>query len=231
MKTLIARAGLVLALVSPVACSPSDLDGSSSGSQLFELTTSNVQPITGLTDWSSLASYAQTNGYYDARQPSATLQGGEKVYFSASYNDGEAGQAHGSIARTAGRGGKDRFTYVQEGNPTTQAMLPPGLGQFTGQSLWNMGRFVETMASVALGRGVGGPDYPNVKAETVSLEGGTAGGHVAYTQALKVTLSGSWSGGQSEAIIIFVKGLGPRIMEFRETNMPSGTTKVYIANR
>jgi hypothetical protein len=196
-------------------------------SQPLELRATSAGVLPGVTDWASLRSYVVQEGYV------GSLSGNERVYYSASYGDGqgsadEAGQAYGHLVAEAGRNGRQRFMFVQDEMVTTQALFPPGLGGFEGKSRWDVGRFVELAQSVALGEGRNGPDYPNMRAEKVSVQGGTAGGSVGYDDAIKVSLSGAWGGGKTNTIIIFAKGLGPRIIEFRETNMPSGTAKVYI---
>lgn len=227
MKTAItARFGkalLALACLSPLAACTKNTADSAGVSRVYEMSESGNQALSDVSDFASAERYALQNGYYDGSFCSSYLKGGEKVYFSASYDDGEAGQAYGHLEADGGK-----FWFNQEGMPTSQAMFAPGLGAFEGRSLWEFKRYFHTICSVAFGKGRSGPDYTSIKAEKISMTGGTAGGEVAYQDALKLSLGKTSDGGKTDVVMVFVKGLGPRVVEFRETNMPAGTAKVYI---
>ncbi len=209
--------------VTTAACSPGVLKSKDSGAQLYEMTESGTTSLAEVTDFKSAETYALANGYYDGQFCKSYLKGGEGVWFSASYEMGEAGQAYGALEKDG-----DKLFFNQAGMTTGQAMFAPGLGDFEGKSLWEFNRYFKTVCSVAFGKGRGGADYASIKAEKVSIEGGTAGGTVAYQDALKLSLAKSTDGGHTDVVMIFVKNLGPRVVEFRETNMPAGTSKVYI---
>ena len=195
-------------------------------SQIYEMSESDHTALIDVTDFASAENYALKNGYYDGNFCNSYLRGGEKVYFSASYDQGEAGQAFGHLEADG-----DKIFFNQDGMPTTQAMFAPGLGDFEGRSLWEFKRYFKTICSVAFGKGRLGPDYASIKAEKIAMTGGTAGGEVSYQDALKLSLGKSTGGGKTDVIMIFVKGLGPRVVEFRETNEPAGTAKVYIGEQ
>lgn len=212
---------LIVSACSAVGCQPVSQD-EWANSTIYEMSESAKAPIAEITDFKSAETYALANGYYDGQFCKSYLKGGEKVWFSASYNFGEAGQAYGNLEQDGGK-----LFFVQQGNPTNQMMIGPGVAGFTGKSLWEFNRYFRTVCSIAFGKGRA-PDYDSIKAEKVSMTGGTAGGNVSYNDALKLSLHKSSNGGKTDVIMIFVKGLGPRVVEFRETNMPSGTSKVYI---
>lgn len=184
---------------------------------------SNSTALTEVTDFRSAETYALQNGYYDGQFCKTYLKGGEGVWFSASYEMGEAGQAYGALEKDG-----DQLFFNQAGMTTSQAMVAPGLSGWDGRSLWEFNRYFKTVCSVAFGKGRNGPDYTSIKAEKVSIQGGTAGGSVSYQDALKLSLGKSSSDGRTDVVMIFVKNLGPRVIEFRETIMPAGTAKVYI---
>lgn len=211
---------LTIALAGAGCSSPA----SQSDSQLYDIQIQSRQPIVEISDFSSAKSYAVQNGYYNGRLCGSYLKGGEKVWYSASYGQGEAGQAFGELAADG-----DKLFFVQQGMPTHQLMLAPGLAGFSGKSLWEFKRYFNTVCSVAFGQGARGPDYQSIKAEKISMSGGTAGGSVAWQDALQISLRSSGHGGISETVIIFAKGLGPRVVEFSENTMPAGTAKVYIS--
>jgi hypothetical protein len=212
---------ITLFACSAVACQPVSQD-EWTNSTTYEMSESSKAAISEITDFKSAEAYALANGYYDGQFCKTYLKGGEKVWFSASYDFGEAGQAYGNLEQDG-----SKLFFVQQGNPTNQMMVGPGVGGFTGKSLWEFNRYFKTVCSIAFGKGRS-PDYDSIRAEMVSMTGGTAGGNVNYSDALKLSLHRSSNGGKTDVIMIFVKGLGPRVVEFRETNMPAGTSKVYI---
>lgn len=213
---------LPFAIAIQAACSPQN-QSEEPQSSVYALNESGNQAIAEVTDFKSAEAYAKTNGYFDGGDCSSNVKGGEKVWYSASYDFGEAGQAFGDLQADG-----NKVFFNQKGMPTTQAMFAPGLGGFDGKSLWEFKRYFKTLCSVAFGKGRSGADYQSIKAEKINMTGGTAGGNVAYQDALKLSLHKSANGGKTDVIIILVKGLGPRVMEFRETSMPAGTSKVYI---
>lgn len=213
---------IIIFSASQVACQQLAPEEASSSS-VYEMSESATVPVSEITDFRSAETYALANGYYDGKFCKSYLSGGEKVWFSASYDFGEAGQAAGVLEKDG-----DKVFFNQQGNTTTQMMVGPGVGAFTGRSLWEFNRYFKMVCSIAFGKGRNGPDYTSIKAEKVSMTGGTAGGSVSYQDALKLSLQKTTNGGKSDVVMIFVKGLGPRVVEFRETNMPAGTSKVYI---
>lgn len=222
-QNLILACFVVTAAFSGTACTQNDKANQNQGARALEMQESDTVELSDVTDWKSAEAYALQEGYYDGKLCQTYLKGGEKVYYSASYDNGEAGQAFGELQADGGK-----HWFVQEGMQTTQAMFAPGLGEFEGRSLWEFNRYFKLMCSVAFGKGLMGPDYDSVSAAKTNMTGGTAGGSVRYDDALKITLKKSTYGGKTDVTIIFAKGKGPRVMEFSETNMPSGTAKVYI---
>ncbi len=204
-----------------------DLD---SGSGVYAMTESGSQRVSEITDFKSAEAFAKKQGYYDESRCHTYLKGGEPVWFSGSYgSEGEAGQAYGSIVKRS-IGGRDVFLYHQKGMTTYQGMNPPGLAAMSGESRWDLSRYQRLLADIAFGRGSAhGPQYQRVEGEVIGqLSGGTAGGSVAYGEALKLTLVNNQT--QTKTIIIFVKNQGPRMMEFREQGSVAGTAKVYIGS-
>lgn len=217
---------LAAAALATTACGPGVMGKKSSGNdgaEVYEMTESSSLALSEVSDAKTAETYALQNGYYDGQFCKTYLKGGEGVWFSASYDQGEAGQAYGALEKDG-----DKLFFNQHGMSTGQAMFAPGLGAWEGKSLWEFNRYFKTICSVAFGKGRAGNEYDSVKAEKVSIEGGTAGGSVAYQDALKLSLGKRTSGGRTDVVMIFAKGLGPRVVEFRETNMPAGTSKVYI---
>jgi hypothetical protein len=202
------------------------------GSGVFSLNHSQGQRVVEITDFKSAEAYAKKMGFYSDAKCNSYLKGGEQVWYSGSYGEeGEAGQAYGSLVKK-NIAGRDTFWFVQKGITTTQGMFPPGLSTFSGESRWELGRYQRILADIAFGRESNpGSRYSSISGEVVGqLSGGTAGGQVTYGNALKLTLSNSQTGTQT--VIIFVKDQGPRIMEFRESSRfgVGGTAKVYIGS-
>lgn len=199
-----------------------------SGSVLAEdrgINIKNRKPLETVQDMSALRTYATSNEYYFT----VNLRHGMKISYSASYGiGGEAAQAEGVIVEKDGK-----FLFQQHSNPSSNLLLPPGVpfNSSSRTSLWDIGAYLEMVNRVALmGNGIRGNSlYNEPEAALVDFEAGTAGNTVRYRNALEASFTKTLDNRSTSNLkVYFARGIGPVVLEFRETSSPGGTFKFYL---
>jgi hypothetical protein len=198
--------------------------------KVLSIDVSNKRPVQLSTN-QELASYATQNNYYY----SVNIKAGMRVLFSASYGiGGEAAQAEGVVVEKNGH-----FFYQQQGNPSSNLLLPPGLSLDSqdGVSLWDLGAYMDLINRVAFSQSnaswaTSNDVWSSPQAAMVDFRGGTAGQSVFYQDALEVDFSKSFDGRGSTAnwSVYYGKNIGPVALEFNEDMEPAGTFKFYLGN-
>ncbi len=198
--------------------------------KVLSIDVTNKRPVTLATN-QELATYASQNNYYY----SVNIKAGMKVMFSASYGiGGEAAQAEGVVVEKNGR-----FYYQQQGNPSSNLLLPPGLSLDSqdGVSLWDLGAYMDLINRVAFSQSnssyaTSNDVWSSPQAAMVDFRGGTAGQSVLYSDALEVDFAKTLTDNSSTAnwSVYYGKNIGPVALEFNENLEPAGTFKFYLGN-
>lgn len=222
-----------LVLLTATGCAPRSLTNADKASGVFSMNTTRNSDVAEAQNPAALCDYMKKNGYY----VNNAMGAGSAVAYSASYEtDGkadssaEAGQASGTIVQSGGR-----LKFSQGENTTMQLLLCPGSNGnigMGGECQWvfdGKDGFVQLLLDVACNtrareKGQFHPGYHTFKVANVDFTASTAGKTFNQKDVLEISMSGS----SSTTEIYIAKGKGPVAVEFRGTDMPAGTSKVYM---
>lgn len=233
IMALLAVVAALATAATTAGCAPKAGSDSGATSGVFSMNISRSTAVAEAGNPAALCDYMKKNGYYvtDGMGP------GSAVAYSASYetddkggSGAEAGQAAGQIVSSGGR-----MKFSQSENTTTQLLLCPGSsGDWAqgGECQWvfdGKDGYTQLLLDVACNtrareKGQLHPGYNSFKVTSVDFTAETAGRSFSHSDVLEVAMAGS----DSTAEIYIAKGKGPVAVEFRGTDMPAGTAKVYM---
>ena len=211
----------------------------------LELSIKNTKDVSSqIKDRASARQFALNEGYYKGTC-GLTAKAGDQIFFSTSYGlGGEAGQGRGRLVAA-----DDGLFYAQEGNPTTQLLLAPGLpfnrafsGGNSSQSLWEFKQYLAMVNWVVFGEEQAAglnlaankameETYNVIRARVVDFTGSTGGGSASYSDALELTYRSQIGSCKSDLLVLLAKSVGVVGIEFQENCSPAGTFKMYRASK